>query len=140
MSESELTDDDYRRQLEFRLGLVRFLKWNRQQTAQARITPTQHLLLLVIRASGTNGGPTVGDVADALELRHHSVVELVDRAEQAGMVERARETRDGRPVVRLRLTSRGRRTLERITRANREELRRVSPQLLKLLTRFRPSG
>ena len=74
-----IDDADYRRLLEFRTGLRRFLHWSEEQARAAGVTPAQHQLLLAIR--GHDGaGPTIGDVADYLLLRHHSAVGLVDRA------------------------------------------------------------
>src|SRR5689334_14915955 len=93
-----LGDDQYRELLAFRTGLRRFLRWSEEQAAAAGLTPQQHQLLLAIRGSATP--PSVGDVADLLLLRHHSAVELVDRAEQAGLVIRGSDPVDRR-LVRL---------------------------------------
>ena len=78
------TDEDYRRLLELRTGLRRFLRWSEQHAEAAGLTPAQHQLLLAIRGHDDPRGPTVGDVAGYLMLRHHSAVGLVDRAEKAG--------------------------------------------------------
>ena len=80
----ELTDADYDKLLQLRDGLRRFLRWSAQQAEEAGVTPAQHQLLLVVRAHPSS--PTIGDVADHLMLRHHSAVELVDRAVAAGLV------------------------------------------------------
>ena len=55
------------------------------------MTPAQVQLALVIRSHGDSAGPTLTEVAEALLLRHHSVVGLVDRAASGGLVERARD-------------------------------------------------
>lgn len=60
--------------------------------------------------------PTVGDLAGYLLLRPHSAVELVDRAEAAGLVERTQDREDAR-VVRIRLTRHGDRIVQKLTRA-----------------------
>jgi DNA-binding MarR family transcriptional regulator len=73
----------------------------------------------------------MGEVADYLMLRHHSTVELVDRADAAGLVRRQRDKDDHR-VVRLRLTANGARRLERLSSLHLEELRRLAPQLSEL--------
>ena len=70
------------RLLEFRTGLRRFLHWSEEQARAAGLTAAQHQLLLAVR--GHDGGPTIGEVAEQLLLRHHSAVELVDRAERPG--------------------------------------------------------
>jgi DNA-binding MarR family transcriptional regulator len=78
-----LTDGDFRELLRFRDALRRFQRWSEGEAAAAGLTPAQHQLLLAVR--GHDGDPTIGDVADHLMLRHHSAVELVDRAERAGV-------------------------------------------------------
>jgi DNA-binding MarR family transcriptional regulator len=88
-------------------------------------------LLLAIRGHEGAAPPTIGDVADHLLLRHHSAVELVDRAEQAGLVHRVDDP-DDRRVVRLLLTARGRDLLERLTDAHLEELARLAPIVRRL--------
>jgi DNA-binding MarR family transcriptional regulator len=79
-----LTDADYQRLAELRYGLRSFLHWSAEQAKRAGLTPTQHQLLLAVRASQEERGPTVSDVAAVLLIRHHSAVELVDRAQEAG--------------------------------------------------------
>ena len=97
------TDEDYRRLLELRTGLRRFLRWSEQHAEAAGLTPAQHQLLLAIRGHDDPRGPTVGDVAGYLMLRHHSAVGLVDRAEKAGLITRSQD-HDNLSIVRLRLT------------------------------------
>src|SRR5262245_36853903 len=126
-----LSDADYQQLLEFRDGLRRFLHWSEQQATAAGLTPAQHQLLLAIRGHADGKSPTVGDVAEHLQLRHHSAVGLVDRAEEAGFVQRWSDPTDQR-VVRLALTPLGRRRLERLAALHLEELRRLSPQLRPL--------
>jgi DNA-binding MarR family transcriptional regulator len=121
-------DADYQRLLEFRTGLRRFLHWSEEQAQAAGVSPAQHQLLLAIRGHRDARGPTIGDVADYLLLRHHSAVELVDRAEGAGLVRR-RHDRDDHRVVRLQLTARGAEKLRRLTAGTLEELNRLSPRL-----------
>jgi DNA-binding MarR family transcriptional regulator len=119
------SDSDYERLLAFRDALRSFLRWSEQRAKEAGVTPAQHQLLLAIR--GHKGpAPTIGEVADHLLLRHHSVVGLVDRAERAGLVARRVDLDDHR-VVRLGLTTSGRRLLAKLTAANLEELERLGP-------------
>ena len=127
-----LTDEDYERLLAFRTGLRIFLKWSKDQAAAAGVAPAQHQLLLAIRGHG-HEDPTIGDIADYLLLRHHSAVELVTRAQAAGLVERVGDDNDRR-VVRVRLTPHGRRTLENLAAAALEELRRLQPRMKAIWT------
>src|SRR5215831_2967133 len=100
-----LNDGDYTGLLAFRDRLRRFLHWSEQQAVDAGVTPAQYQLLLAVRGH-RGGAPTVGEVADHLLLRHHSVVGLIDRAERAGLVRRYVDSEDLR-LVRLRLTPTG---------------------------------
>jgi len=127
-----LPDRDYRRLLEFRTSLRRFLHWSESQAQAHGITGAQHQLLLAIAGDPDPLGPTVGDVAESLLLKHHSAVGLVDRAEAAGMVEREPDPTDHR-VVRLALTAVGRRRLEELSKAHLEELRYLGSALGELL-------
>jgi hypothetical protein len=63
------TNEDYRRLLELRTGLRRFLRWSEQHAEAAGLTPSQHQLLLAIRGHDDPRGPTVGDVAGYLAPR-----------------------------------------------------------------------
>src|SRR3954469_17224951 len=100
-----LTDDDYERLLRFRDGLRRFLHWSETESKRHGITPTQHQLLLAVRGHA-GAEPSIGDLAEHLLLRHHSAVELVDRAEALGLVCRTADVNDHR-VVRVTLTAEG---------------------------------
>lgn len=121
-------DIDYRRLLQLRTDLRRFLRWSEEQAAGAGLTPAQHQLLLTIRGHAGERGPTIGEAADSLLLRHHSAVGLVDRAEKAGLVERRRDEEDHR-IVRLRLTPHGEELLERLSAVHLEELERLAPRI-----------
>ncbi|MGZ4688316.1 MAG: MarR family winged helix-turn-helix transcriptional regulator [Acidimicrobiia bacterium] len=123
-----VSDRDYQRLLEFREGLRRFLHWSEEQAVAVGLTPAQHQLLLAVRGHPHRRGPTIGDLADSLLLRHHSVVGLVDRAEVAGLVRRSSDPDDQR-VVRIRLTALGGRRLRQLSERHLEELARLRPQL-----------
>lgn len=123
----KLDDDDYWRLLEFRTAIRKFLKYSKNQAAKVGLTPTQHQLLLAIRGHKSEFAPTIGEIAECLLIRHHSAVELVDRAETAGLVQRRPDADDQR-VVRLALTRSGAAKLERISAANLAELRRLGPE------------
>ena len=115
-------DHDFAELLRFRDALRRFLRWSEDEARAAGLTPAQHQLLLAVR--GHDGDPTIGDVAEHLLLRHHSAVELVDRAERAGHLRR-RADRDDRRVVHLELTAEGERRLADLSSAHLVELRRL---------------
>jgi len=128
LTETTPSTQDYQRLLSFRTGLRRFLRWSEERAGEAGLTPAQHQLMLAIRGHDDPRGPTMGDTADYLLLKHHSAVELVDRAEAGGLVERIRDEDDHR-IVRLRLTPRGASKLERLAAATLAELARLGPSL-----------
>lgn len=123
-----LPDSAYTRLLALRTGLRHFERWSALQARAAGLTPAQHQLLLAIRGHPGSLGPTVGEVADYLLLRHHSAVELIDRAESAGLVRRDRGKEDRR-LVHLYLTEAGAARLEALSALHLEELDRLALDL-----------
>lgn len=123
-TDERVTDGEYRRLLAFRTELRRFLHWSEEQAEAIGLTAAQHQLLLAVRGAPDRRGPTVGDVAASLLLRHHSAVGLVDRAVDAGLVRRVADPDDHR-CVRLRVTPAGARKLARLSRRHLEELERL---------------
>ena len=119
------TGDDYRAILRFRTRIRRFLAWSGAQARAAGITPAQHQLLLAVRGHDDAEGPTIGDIADYLQLRHHSAVGLVDRAEAAGLVRRAGDPHDRR-LAHVQLRAKGALVLERLTALHVSELRSLA--------------
>ena len=126
-----IADRDYERLLEVRTALRRFLHWSGEEAASAGLTPAQHQLLLAVRGHPGGEAPTIGELAEHLLLRHHGAVQLVDRAEAGGWVRRAGDALDHR-VVRVEVTAKGRRALERLAPSHLEELRRVRQVLSEL--------
>jgi DNA-binding MarR family transcriptional regulator len=123
-----LGDADYETLLELRTGLRRFLRWSEQQARAVGLTPAQHQLLLAIKGHPDPKGPTIGEVAAYLLLRHHSAVGLVDRAESARLVVRGQDP-DNQSVVRLRLTEKGSQQLEALSELHLEELSHLAPTM-----------
>ena len=122
----EVTNKDFEHLLAFRDGLRRFLHWSEEQARAAGLTAAQHQLLLAVRGHGS--APSMNDLATHLLLRHHSVVELVDRAAAAALVRRTADGHDHR-VVRVELTAEGERRLQSLAYAHLEELSRSGPRL-----------
>jgi DNA-binding MarR family transcriptional regulator len=126
---SDLSDQQFERLLDFRDGLRRFQRWSEEEAHKAGVTPAQHQLLLAVRGHGS--APSVTDLAAHLLLRHHSTVELVDRAVGSGLVRRFHDDGDHR-VVRVALTAKGERRLNSLAAAHLEELSRIGPRLAAL--------
>jgi DNA-binding MarR family transcriptional regulator len=131
MSRNTVSDAEFEQLLDLRDGLRRFLRWSEQQAEAFGLTPAQHQLLLAIRGHADPRGPAIRDVANHLLLRHHSVVELVNRAEAAGLVRRRPDPHDQRSI-RLSLSPLGNRRLAKLSALHLEELRRLRGQLRKL--------
>jgi DNA-binding MarR family transcriptional regulator len=111
--------------------LRRFLRWSEEQAKAAGLTPAKHQLLLAIRGHPTASGPTVGEIADYLVVRHHSAVGLIDRAVADGLVRRTRDP-ENKSVVRITLSSTGIEKLDRLSEAHLEELAHLAPTMQAL--------
>jgi DNA-binding MarR family transcriptional regulator len=96
------------------------------------LTPQRYLLLLMIKgAPDGSERATVTDLVDRLGVAQSTVTELVNRAEEMGLVERVPADHDGR-VAYLALTAEGERRLSSaFTRLDveREGLRRAFSEL-----------
>jgi DNA-binding MarR family transcriptional regulator len=126
-----LTDNEYATLARFRFALRVFLRFSEDAAREAGVTGKQHQLLLMVRGF-PGGAPTITDVADWLQLRHHSTVELVDRAVEAGLIQRSTDAADRRRQ-RVALTGRGKRVLASLSTAHREELRRFREEMAAVL-------
>lgn len=120
----DVTDAEYRALAEFRRALRSFIRFSEEAARAAGLTPAQHQLLLAVRGADSDEPPTVGQIAESLKLRHHSTVELIDRAEKAHLIRRVADENDRRRQ-RLVLTEQGAKKLAALSAAHREELRRL---------------
>lgn len=127
-----LSRQDFERLLEFRVTLRRFQRWSEDQAQAEGLTHVQHQLLVAIKGHHEKRPPTMGDLAGYLLLRPHSTVELVDRAEAAGLVMRMPDRDDGR-VIRVRVTAEGDRIMEELTEAHLERLHELAAVLDELV-------
>jgi len=125
-------EPDYAALLAFRTALRRFQRWSELQAEAAGLTAAQHQLLLAVKGHDDARGPTIGEIADYLLLRHHSTVELVNRAQAAGLVTRVKDNEDGR-VVRVRLTEQGETAITTLTQLHLDELQQLEPVLRHLM-------
>jgi DNA-binding MarR family transcriptional regulator len=131
---------DYANLLRFRTALRRFDAWSHAQAAEVGLTHAQHQLLLAVKGHPDPDGPTIGEAAEYLNVRHHSAVGLVDRVERAGLLRRVRDAADAR-AVRLVLTTDGEDRLARLTELHLGELARLAPLLEPLVAeQERPVG
>jgi DNA-binding MarR family transcriptional regulator len=124
-------DADYRVLARFRFALRVFLRFSEDAARAAGLTPNQHQLMLAVRGF-PSGEPTISDLAEWLQLRHNSTVELVQRAVEAGLLERHVDEQDRRRQ-RLALTGQGEAVLASLSRSHREELRRFREEMAEVL-------
>jgi len=136
-----VSDREYEMLASFRHALRRFLYFSEEAARAVGLTPQQHQALLAIKGfrghghGQRQGQLTIGDLAESLQLRHHSAVGLVDRLVEQGLVLRAPAADDRRQVL-VTLTAHGLDLLAELTSAHRRELRRVGPELRGLLARL----
>jgi DNA-binding MarR family transcriptional regulator len=123
-----LTKQDFEALAQFRFGIRRYLRFSEETVRGAGLTPQQYQLLLALKGFPGREWATIRELADRLQLRHHSVVELIDRAQGQGLVKRGPHPSDGRSV-RVLFTLKGERVLGRLAALHRDELRRMDDVL-----------
>jgi DNA-binding MarR family transcriptional regulator len=137
---AKLTDSEYRALAEFRYQIRRFIRFSEQAARAANLEPQQHQILLSIKGLPAGKKPTVGVLAERMQLAHHSTVELVDRLQERGLVERRRDDDDRRQVL-VQITPAGEEILAELSVHHLEELGTVGPTLVRVLNTFvRKSG
>ena len=122
----------YERLAAFRYALRKFLHFSEQAAADAGLTPQQHQALLAIKGFPGRDWVTIGELAERLQIKHHSAVGLADRLVTEKMVGR-QSAKDDRRQVQLALTSRGEAVLKKLSVIHQEQLHRIGPELGKLL-------
>ena len=134
-AQPSLTTEDYLTLAEFRYLLRRFAAFSEAAARQAGLTPQHHQALLAIRGFSRSAALGTGELAERLNIRHHSVVGLIDRLVAKRLVRRLKDAADQRRV-RVELTPRSERLLADLSAAHRDELRRLAPLLKELLGRL----
>lgn len=126
---ADVTIAEYRALAELRYRIRLFL---REGDATARATglePQQYLLLLALRGLPSGADATIRTLAERMVLKHHSVVELVDRLAAHGYVRRMRSREDRRKVL-VSLSPRGVKLVARVARERISELRASGVKLV----------
>jgi DNA-binding MarR family transcriptional regulator len=126
---NSVSPEEYRALAELRHRIRLFVHEGDAQAHAAGLEPQQYLILLAIRGLPDGTEATIRVLADRMALKHHSVVELVDRLEQRGLVRRARN-RDDRRRVLVSLLPRGEKLLEEVARHRISELRASGAKLV----------
>jgi DNA-binding MarR family transcriptional regulator len=128
----DLSPEQYRELAEFRRQIRSFLHFSETTAREHGLEPQQHQLLLAVQGLPEDVKPTIREIASRLFIQHHSAVELVNRMEQTGAIER-RPGKDDKREVWIRLTPAGRATLRKLALAHRDELERTGPALAAAL-------
>jgi DNA-binding MarR family transcriptional regulator len=117
---------------EFRYQLRRFLLFSERAALDVGLQPQQHQLLLQVAGAAGNTAVSISYAAQRLALKHNSAVELVDRSEREGLLERRADSADKRRAI-LRVTRKGSLVLDRLAGSHAKELNELAPRLTKAL-------
>ncbi len=131
-SKDEISLNDYRATAEFRYQIRRFLRASEQIARSYGLNPQQYQLMLALKGLPDEHSATIGEIAERLQIQHHSTVELADRLSAKGLVRRKRDNQDRRQVL-LELTAKGEKTLRELALHHRDELRSTGPELVGAL-------
>lgn len=123
-----LTKQDFEELARFRFGIRRYLRFSEETVRRHGLTPQHYQLMLALKGFPGREWATMRELAERLQLRHHSVVELVNRAQKQDLVERAPDPTDAR-AVRVQLTTSGQQALAQLSPLHRDELRRLDAAL-----------
>jgi len=132
MASNDLKISTYQALAEFRYQIRRFVRFSEEVARQARLEPQHHQLLLAVKGVPAGQEPRIAFIAERMQLRHHSAVELIDRLARKGLIRRMRSAHDLREVL-LKVTPRGERVLRELTMHTRAELRSAAPGLVAAL-------
>jgi DNA-binding MarR family transcriptional regulator len=138
MPVKKITKAQYETLARFRYTLRRFLHFSEEAAHTAGLAPQQHQALLAIRGFPGRDRVTIGELAEQLQVRHHSAVGLVDRLVAEELVVREPSDTDRRRVY-VRLTDEGEHVLEKLSTAHRVQLQGIGPELSRLLEGLRGS-
>jgi DNA-binding MarR family transcriptional regulator len=132
--QKSLTMPDYESLAEVRYQIRRFLHFSESAARAASLEPHQHQLMLALKGLPQGVRPRVGELAERLQIQHHSTVELVNRLAANGYVHRQHGAGDRREVL-LSLTPKGEKILRELSLHHRAELRLQGPILIAALKR-----
>jgi DNA-binding MarR family transcriptional regulator len=134
-----LTLSDYQALAEFRYQIRKFLHFSERAVQASRLERGQYQLMLAIKGMPQGVRPRIRELANRMQIQHHSTVELINRLEAKKYVRRERAEDDRREVL-LALTPKGERLLEELALHHHEELRTAGPSLVSALRRVMRKG
>ena len=113
---------------EYRYAIRRFLRFSEEAARKAGVTPQQYQLMLAIKGYPGREYANITELAERMQLDHHSTVGLIDRTEERGLVRREQD-REDRRQVNVRLTPAGESLLRQLAEVHREQLQRMREDL-----------
>jgi DNA-binding MarR family transcriptional regulator len=137
--EKALTRKDYESLADLRHPIRRFLHFSELAVCRLGLEPSQHQLMLALKGLPRGTRPRIRELAERLQIRHHSAVELVNRLSTRGYVKRQKGETDRREVL-LALTPKGEKVLRELSLYHRSELRKEGPALFEALRRVMRSA
>jgi len=117
---------------EFRYQIRRFLNFSERAVRHAGIEPQQQQLLLAVKGLPDGIKPTIGVLAERMQLQHHSTVGLIDRLVERKLLIRLRATTDKRQVL-IKLSRAGENILGKLALRHLHEIQSVSPKFVSVL-------
>ena len=135
MKEGDINLIEYRALADFRYSIRRYLRFSERAARESGLEPQQYQFLLAIKGMPDDVRATVGELAERMQIQHHSTVELVDRMTERGLVVRKRGAEDRREVI-VQLSAKGDKVLRELAIHHRNELREFAPNLAQALKKI----
>jgi len=123
---------DYQALAEFRYQIRRFLRFSEQAARATGLVPPQYQFLLALKGLPNGKNATISELAERLQIKHHSTVELIDRLVERDLIRRSRDDQDQRRVI-IYLTPHGEQLLKKLSLLHRKELQSTGPILVRTL-------
>lgn len=128
MASEHISKADYEAMAQYRYAIRRYLRFSEDAAREAGLTPQQYQLMLAIKGYPGREHANITEIADRMQLDHHSAVGLIDRTEERGLVRREQDQEDRRQV-KIHLTPSGESLLRQLAQVHLEQLRRMTEDL-----------
>jgi len=124
---------NYEALAELRYQIRRFLRFSEQAAREVNLEPRQHQLMLALKGLPRGRRPRIAELAERLQIEHHSTVELVKRLAKRGYIRR--QAGEDRREVLLTVAPKGEKVLRQLSLHHQDELRTRGPALIAALER-----
>ncbi|MFC5651002.1 MarR family winged helix-turn-helix transcriptional regulator [Paenibacillus solisilvae] len=108
----------------FRYRIRKFIRFSEEAARRKGLTPQYHQLMLSIMGFPDREYATPKELAERLQITPHACVELIQRCEELGLVQRFPNPGDKRSIF-IGLTDEGMGILEELSESHRDELTRA---------------